>query len=174
MSDDHFTVDGTLIEAWASLKSFRPKKEKPSDRPTDGDSSNPTVDFRGEKRSNETHQSTTDPESRLMRKAKGKEAKLSYGAHALMENRDGLLVDLQVAPATGTAETEAAEAMLKRQARKRVKPQTLGGDKWYDKRGFVAMLRGRKITPHVAQNIERRGGSAIDGRTTRHIGYSLS
>ena len=174
MSDDHFTVDGTLIEAWASLKSFRPKREKPSDRPTDGGSSNLTVDFRGEKRSNETHQSTTDPESRLMRKAKGKEAKLSYGAHALMENRNGLLVDLQVTPATGMAETEAAGEMLKRQGRKRVKPKTLGGDKWYDKRGFVAMLRGRKITPHVAQNTERRGGSAIDGRTTRHIGYRLS
>jgi transposase len=174
MSDDHFTVDGTLIEAWASLKSFRPKGEKPSDRPTDGDPSNPTVDFRKEKRSNETHQSSTDPESRLMRKAKGKEAKLSFGAHALMENRHGLLVDLQVTPATGTAETEAAEAMLKRQVRRGIKPKTLGGDKGYDKRGFVSMLRSRKITPHVAQNIERRGGSAIDGRTARHVGYSLS
>ncbi len=112
MSDEHFTVDGTLIEAWASLKSFRPKGEKPSDRPTDGDPSNPTVDFHGEKRRNETHQSTTDPESRLMRKAKGKEAKLSFAAHALMENRNGLLVDLRVTPATGTAETEAAEWML--------------------------------------------------------------
>src|SRR5512139_3041955 len=174
MSDDHFTVDGTLIEAWASLKSFRPKGEKSLDRPTDGDPGNPTVDFRGEKRSNETHQSTTDPESRLMRKAKGKEAKLSFGAHALMENRNGLLVDLQVTLATGTAEVEAAEAMLKRQARKGIKPKTLGGDKWYDNRGFVSMLRGRKIIPHVAQNSERRGGSAIDGRTTRHVGYSLS
>jgi len=174
MSDDHFTVDGTLIEAWASLKSFRPRGEKLSDRPSDGDPSNPTIDFHGEKRSNATHQSTTDPESRLMRKAKGKEAKLSFGAHALMENRNGLLVDLQVTPATGTAETEAAEAMLKRQARKRIQPKTLGGDKGYDQRGFVAMLRSRKITPHVAQNSERRGGSAIDARTTRHIGYSLS
>lgn len=126
MSHNHFTVDGTLIDAWASMKSFRPKGEKPSDRPTDGDPSNPTVDFRGEKRRNETHQSTTDPESRLMRKAKGKEAKFSYGAHALMENRNGLLVDLQVTPATGTAETEAPEAMLKRQARKRIRPKTLG------------------------------------------------
>ena len=157
MSDDHFTVDGTLIEAWASLKSFRPKGEKASDRPSDGDPSNPTVDFHGEKRSNATHQSTTDPESRLMRKAKGKEAKLSFGAHALMENRNGLLLDLQVTAATGTAETEAAEAMLKRQVRKRIKPKTLGGDKGYDKREFVSMLRGRKITPHVAQNSERRG-----------------
>jgi transposase len=174
MSDDHFTVDGTLIEAWASMKSFRPKGEKPSDRPTDGDPGNPTVDFHGEKRSNATHQSTTDSESRLMRKAKGKEARLSFGAHALMENRNGLLVDLRVMPATGMAEPEAAEAMLKRQARKGVKPKTLGGDKWYDQRGFVSMLRARKITPHVAQNSERRGGSAIDGRTTRHVGYSLS
>ena len=124
MSDDHFTVDGTLIEAWASLKSFRPKGEKRSDRPTDGDPSNPTVDFHGEKRRNETHQSTTDPESRLMRKAKGKEAKLSFGTHVLMENRNGILVDLQVTPATGTAETEAAEAMLKRQARRRVNPSS--------------------------------------------------
>ena len=174
MSDEHFTVDGTLIEAWASLKRFRPEGEKPPDRPTDGDPSNPTVDFHGEKRRNETHQSATDPESRLMRKAKGKEAKLSFAAHALMENRNGLLVDLQVTPATGTAETEAAEAMLKRQARKRIQPKTLGADKWYDKRGLVSMLRSRKVTPHVAQNTERRGGSAIDGRTTRHIGYSLS
>ena len=145
MSDDPITVDGTLVEAWASLKSFRSKGEKPADRPTDGDRSNPTVDFRGEKRSNETHQSTTDPESRLMRKAKGKEAKLSYGAHALMENRNGLLMDLQVTQATGTAETEAAEEMFKRQARKQMKPKTLGADKWYDKRAFVAMLRRRRI-----------------------------
>jgi len=106
-----------------------------------------------------------------MQKAKGKEAKLSYGAHALMENRHGLLVDLKVIQATGAAEVEAAEAMLRRQAQKRVKPKTLGCDKAYDKRGFVAMLRGRKITPHVAQNIERRGGSAIDGQPTRHMGF---
>ena len=174
MSADHFTVDGTLIEAWASMKSFRPKEEKASDRPTDGDPGNPTVDFHGEKRSNKTHESTTDPESRLMRKSRGKEAKLSYGAHFLMENRNGLLMDLQITPATGTAEEEAAEAMLKRQARKRIRPRTLGADKGYDSKGFVSMLRGRKITPHVAQNTERRGGSAIDGRTTRHGGYEIS
>jgi len=112
MSDDHFTVDGTLIEAWASLKSFRPKGEVPPDYDDPG---NPTVDFHGEKRSNQTHESTTDPESRLMRKGKGKEAKLCYGAHALMENRNGLLVDVKVTKATKTAEAEAAEAMLKRQ-----------------------------------------------------------
>jgi len=174
MSDDHFTIDGSLIEAWASLKSFRPRGEKASDRPTDGDPGNPSVDFHGEKRKNETHQSTTDPESRLMRKGRGKEAKLSYGAHALMENRNGLLVDLDVTMATGTAEVEAAEAMLKRQARKGVRPRTLGGDKNYDQKGFVTLLRRRKITPHVAANVDRRGGSAIDGRTTRHRGYSLS
>lgn len=174
MSDDHFTVDGTLIEAWASLKSFRPKGEDPSDRPTDGDPGNPTVDFHGEKRSNKTHESTTDPESCLMRKAKGKEAKLSFGAQFLMENRNGMLVDIQITQATGTAEEEGAESMLKRQARKGIKPKTLGADKGYDTQEFVRMLRGRKITPHVAQNVKRRGGSAIDGRTTRHPGYTVS
>jgi transposase len=174
MSDDHFTVDGTLIEAWASMKSFRPKGESSSDRPTDGDQGNPTVDFRGEKRSNQTHSSTTDPESRLMRKGFGKEAKLCYAAHALMENRNGLLVDLKVSSATGKAEEETAQEMLKRQARRGVKPKTLGADKGYDRSDFVGVLRGRKITPHVAANTQRRGGSAIDGRTTRHQGYSLS
>lgn len=174
MSDDHFTVDGTLIEAWASLKSFRPKGEDKSQRPSDEDHGNPTVDFHGEKRSNKTHESTTDPESRLMRKGKGKEAKLSYGAHVLMENRNGLLVDFQVTQATGTAEEEAAEAMLKRQARKGIRPKTLGGDKGYDTGDFVGTLRRKKITPHVATNTKRRGGSAIDGRTTRHAGYAIS
>lgn len=174
MSDDHFTVDGTLIDAWASLKSFRHNDEAPTNRPSDGDSGNPTVDFHGEKRTNETHCSTTDPESLLMRKAKGKEAKLSYGAHALMENRHGLLVDLKVTAANRATEWEAAEDMLKRQARKGIKPKTLGGDKGYDTRGFVKTLRGRKITPHVAANTKRKGGSAIDGRTTRHAGYTVS
>lgn len=174
MSDEHFTVDGTLIEAWASLKSFRPKGEGPEDWPTDGDPSNPTVDFHGEKRSNQTHESKTDPESQLMRKGPGKEARLSFGAHALMENRHGLLVDLSVNRATGTAEEEGAEAILRRQARRGIKPRTLGADKGYDRRGFVSFLRSRKITPHVAQNLKRRGGSAIDGRTTRHPGYAVS
>ena len=173
MSDDHFTVDGTLIDAWASLKSFRKIEEEPKDSPPD-DPGNPTVDFHGEKRSNQTHQSKTDPESKLMRKSAGKEAKLSYSAHALMENRNGLLVDFQVASATRSSEWECAEEMLKRQARKRVKPKTLGGDKGYDTRGFVAKLRSRKITPHVAANTKRKGGSAIDGRTTRHAGYQVS
>ena len=174
MSDEHFTVDGSLIEAWASLKSFRPKGEGPTDRPTDGDPSNPTIDFHGEKRSNQSHESKTDPESRLMRKGLGKEAKLSFGAHALMENRNGLLVDLSVTFATGTSEVEAAQAMLQRQARKGIKPRTLGGDKGYDRRGFVSFLRSRKITPHIAQNLGRRGGSAIDGRTTQPKGYAVS
>ncbi len=174
MSDEHFTVDGTLIEAWASLKSFRPKGEDPDDRPTDGDPSNPTVNFRGEKRSNRTHESKTDPDSQLMRKGFGKEAKLSFGAHALMENRNGLLVDFSVTRATGTSEWEAAEAMLRRQARKGIKPRTLGGDKGYDRRRFVSFLRSRKIIPHIAQTLGRDGGSAIDGRTTRHTGYAAS
>lgn len=174
MSDEHFTVDGTLIEAWASLKSFRPKGEDPKDRPTDGDRSNPTVNFHGEKRSNETHESKTDPESRLLRKALGKEAKLSFVAHALMENRNGLLVDFSVTCATGTTECDAAEAMLRRQVSKGIKPQTLGGDKAYDRRKFVSFLRGGKITPHIAQGLARRGGSAIDRRTTRHPGYGVS
>jgi len=174
MSDDHFTVDGTLIDAWASLKSFRPKDESSSNRPADGDPGNPSVDFHGEKRSNETHQSTTDPESLLMRKSKGKEAKLSYGAHALMENRNGLLVDIMVTPANGTSEREAAEDMLKRQKRKGVKPKTLSGDKGYDTRDFVSKMRSKNITPHVAANTKRKGGSAIDGRTTRHTGYVIS
>jgi transposase len=175
LSDDHFTVDGSLIEACASLKSFRPKGEDPSDRPTtDDDPGHPTVNFRGEKRSNATHASTTDPEALLMRKGPGKEAKLSYGAHALMENRNGLLMDITVTPATGTSEREAACAMLKRQARKKIRPKSLGGDKGYDTHGFVTMLRGRKITPHVAANTNRRGGSAVDGRTTRHAGYTIS
>lgn len=174
MSDDHFTVDGTLIDAWASLKSFRPKGEDPSDCPTDGDKSNPTVDFRGEKRSNETHSSTTDPESRLMRKSFGDKAKLSYGAHALMENRNGLLVDIMVTRADRSSEWDACEDMLIRQKRKGIKPRTLGGDKGYDTNGFISMLRRRKITPHVSQNIQRKGGSAIDSRTTRHLGYTIS
>jgi transposase len=174
MSDDHFTVDGTLIDAWASLKSFRPKGEDPKDRPTDGDRGNPTIDFRGEKRSNKTHESTTDPESRLLRKSLGDKARLCFGAHALMENRHGLLLDLLVTPSVGVTEEEAALTLLKRQARRRIKPKTLGADKGYDTQDFVTALRSRKITPHVAANTERRGGSAIDGRTTRHETYKIS
>ena len=174
MSDDHFTVDGTLIEAWASLKSFRPKREDRSGDKDQGDPGNRWVDFHGEKRSNETHESKSDPESLLARRGSGKEAKLCYGAHALMENRNGLLVDLKISQATGTAEREAAEEMIKRQRRKGVRVKSLGADKNYDTHGFVNFLRGRKIVPHVAANTGRKGGSAIDGRTTRHQSYSIS
>lgn len=175
LSDDHFTVDGTLIEACARLKSFRPKGEDPSDRPTtDDDPGNPSVHFRGEKRLNKTHVSTTDPESRLVKKSAGKEAKLSFGAHALMENRNGFLIDITVTEATGDAEREAAKEMLTRQARKRVKPKTLGADKTYDTSDVVKAMRKRKTTPHVAANTERRGGSAIDGRTIRREGHIIS
>lgn len=170
MSDEHFTVDGTLIEAWASLKSFRPKREKAKDREPPDDPGNPTVNFHGEKRSNETHESTTDPEARLARK-KGKESKLSYSAHALMENRHGLLVDFQIDEANGFAErTNALEMMWEH-----VPPgATVGGDKAYDTGGFVQGSRFLNVTPHVAQTSDPRRSSAIDGRTTRHTGYSLS
>jgi transposase len=171
LSDEHFTVDGTLIEAWASLKSFK-KKEAEQETPPPEDPGNPTVDFHGEQRSNETHQSTTDPEARLFRKGPGKEAKLDYMGHVLMENRNGLAVQTELTQATGTAEREAAVAMVAAQA-----PDggvTLGGDKNYDTQGCVAALRVVGVTPHVAQNTTRRGGSAIDGRTTRHPGYDLS
>ena len=174
MSDDHFTVDGTLIEAWASLKSFRPKGEDRSGDKDRGDPGNRWVDFHGEKRSNETHESTTDPDSRLMRKGPGKESKLCYGAHALMENRNGLLVDLLISQATGSCEREVAKSMLKRQRRKGLRVKSLGGDKGYDTHDFVNFLRGRKIVPHVAANTQRKGGSAIDARTTRHASYSIS
>jgi transposase len=173
MSDEHFTVDGTLIEAWASLKSFRPKNEDPASKPPPDDSGNPSVDFHGEKRSNETHQSTTDPEARLARKGKGKEAKLAFSQHVLMENRNGLLADVQIAPATGTAERDSAIAMLDEcvPGDGRV---TLAGDKGYDTKDFIEQCRERNVTPHVAQNINERRGSAIDARTTRHVGYQVS
>ncbi|MBU4599611.1 MAG: IS5 family transposase [Proteobacteria bacterium] len=173
LSDDHFTVDGTLIDAWASLKSFRPKDEPPPDQDTLDDPGNPTVDFRGEKRSNRTHRSATDPESRLMRKGKGKEAKLSYCLNALMENRNGLLVDFRVAQATGTAERQTALAMLE-QSLPGSKRITLGADKGYDTWKFVTLCRILKVTPHVARNTGRKGGSSIDARTTRHEGYGIS
>jgi transposase len=166
LSDEHFTVDGTLIEAWASHKSFRPKDEKPGGREENGE-----VNFHGERRSNSTHQSTTDPEARLYKKSKGSEAKLSYLGHALMENRHGLLVKTQLTLAHGTAERDAALAMAKAIAGcQRV---TLGGDKNYDTRDFVHALRRLQVTPHVAQNTTHRS-SAIDGRTTRHAGYPIS
>jgi len=172
LSDEHFTVDGTLIEAAASLKSFRPRDGEPPDS-KDDDPGNPSVDFHGERRSNATHQSSTDPEARLLRKGKGKEAKLVFFAHALMENRNGLLVDFQVTKATGTAERDVVPGLLDEARERRFHPKTLGADKAYDTRDCVAAMRRRQVTPHVAQNTNRRS-SAIDGRTTRHPGYALS
>jgi transposase len=166
LSDEHFTVDGTLIEAWASHKSFRPKDEKPS-----VGAGNREVNFHGEVRSNDTHQSSTDPEARLYKKTKGSEAKLSYLGHGLMENRHGLLVKTRVTLAEGTAERDAALAMARQMAGG--KRLTFAGDKGYDTRDFVSKLRGMNITPHVAQNTTNRS-SAIDGRTTRHAGYAVS
>jgi transposase len=174
MSSDHFTVDGTLIEAWASMKSFRPKGEKPSDKPPPDDPGNPTVDFQGEKRSNETHQSTTDPEARLAKKSKGDKAKLAFSAHVLMENRHGLCADIRLVDATGTAEPEQALAMVQEQRRQGCQPKTLGGDKGYDTADLVDKLRAEGVTPHIAQNITTRRGSNLDDRTTRHEGYAIS
>ena len=166
LSDEHFTVDGTLIEAWAGQKSFKRRDKKDQS----GDSgSNPTVDFRGERRSNATHQSTTDPEARLYKKAKGHEAKLSYLGHLLMENRNGLVVNTHLSQAAGTAEREAAVLMLDEiPGSHRV---TLGGDKHYDVGEFIQELREMQVTPHVAK---KERGTALDGRTTRHPGYEVS
>ncbi len=172
LSDEHFTVDGTLIEAAASLKSFRPRDGEPPGTAED-DPGNRWVDFHGEKRSNATHQSTTDPEARLLRKSKGKEAKLVFMGHALMENRNGLLVDFQVSEATGTAERDAVPELLDRAKNRQFHPKTLGADKGYDTRDCVKDLRQRRVTPHVAQNTSGRR-STIDGRTTRHEGYRVS
>jgi transposase len=169
-SDEHFTVDGTLLEAWASAKSFQPKDKK--EPPEPDDPGNPTVDFRGEKRSNETHQSKTDPEALLARKGAGKESKLSYSGNLLVENRNGLIVDAEVFQANGTAERDAALVMLEQIPG--TKAVTVGGDKGFDTRDFVKECRHMGVVPHVAQNLARRGGSAIDGRTTRHAGYALS
>jgi transposase len=170
LSDDHFTVDGTLIEAWAGQKSFKRKDTVPPEPPPD-DPGNPSIDFRGERRTNATHASTTDPEARLYKKAKGQEAKLAYLGHVLMENRHGLVVDARVTQATGTAEREAALAMAEAiPGQQRV---TLGADKNYDTRDLVRELRELRVTPHVAQNATGRS-SAIDCRTTRHPGYAVS
>jgi transposase len=171
LSNEHFTVDGTLIEAWASLKSFKRKDRKPGGG--SDDAGNPTVNFHGERRSNATHQSTTDPEALMARKGKGKEAKLCYSTNALMENRNSLLIDFQVEPADGLAERRAAVAMTDERlaGSRRI---TLGGDKGYDTRNFVASCRALNITPHVAQNDMRPGGSALDARTTRYPGYAVS
>lgn len=172
LSDEHFTVDGTLVEAWASLKSFRRKDQENTKSEPPEDRGNPSVDFHGEKRSNETHESKTDCDARLARKGKGKEAKLSYNGNLLIENRNGLIVDAEVWEANGTAEREAALAMLEQMAGEQ--QITVGGDKNYDTKDFVTACRNLHVTPHVAQNDGRRGGSAIDGRTTRHAGYAIS
>lgn len=188
MSAEHFTVDGTLIEAWASLKSFKPKAEADTERQErnrrkakqrrvhrsrsrrGSDPSNPTIDFRGQKRRNDTHQSTTDPQARLMRKGNGKEAKLSFSAHALMENRHGMLVDLRIAEASGIAERRVALDMIDDNlpGEHRI---TLGADKGYHTRDFVRDCRDRNVTPHVANKAKH---SVLDRRTTRQLGYSIS
>jgi transposase len=168
-SDEHFTVDGTLIEAWASLKSFQRKGEK--QRPPD-DPGNPTVDFHGEDRSNQTHESTTDPDALLARKGNGKEAKLSYNGNLLVENRHGLILNTEVLQANGTAERDAALVMLEQIPG--IYRVTVGADKAYDTKDFVAECRNMQVTPHVAQNVNRCGGSAIDQRTARHAGYAIS
>lgn len=170
LSDEHFTVDGTLIEAWASQKSFQRKDDS-----DDEDGS----DFRGEKRTNETHESRTDPEARLYRKGNGQEAKLAYLGHVMIENRNGLIVDAMVTRADGTAERDAALLMTHARYRKRHRQGrrgafTVGADKAYDTRDFVTTLRSMNVRPHVAQNTKRSGGSAIDNRTTRHDSYSIS
>jgi transposase len=169
-SDEHFTVDGTLLEAWASVKSFQPKDKEGSPPPEDP--GNPTVNFRGEKRSNQTHQSKTDPDALLARKGAGKEAKLSYSGNLLVENRNGLIVSSRVWEATGIAERYAALEML--QEVPGIGRVTVGGDKGFDTADFVCECRNLRMTPHVAQNLGRRGGSAIDGRTTQHLGYRIS
>jgi transposase len=171
MSSEHFSVDGTLIEAWASMKSFRPK-DGSGDEPPSGSGRNVEVDFKGRKRSNETHASTTDPEARLYRKGAGMEAKLAFLGHALMENRSCLIVNACLTPADGQAERTAALAMIEPLA-DRPTSVTLGADKGYDARVFVNELRAMNVRPHVAQNTNGRG-SAIDGRTTRHVGYAIS
>ena len=201
LSEEHFSVDGTLVEAWASMKSFQPKTENDSEPPADDTGSeqdgnppqktaaelpaapaeaapasdpeagrNAEVDFHGQKRSNATHASVTDPEARLYRKGKGKEAKLCYMGHALMENRNGLVVDACLTEADGQAEREAALALIEPRA-DRPGRITLGADKGYDAEDFVNELRSLNVTPHVAAKAK---GSAIDGRTTRHTGYAVS
>ena len=178
LSDEHFTVDATLLEAWASLKSFRPKDEPPATPPDDP--GNPTVDFHGERRRNDTHQSTTDPDARLYRKGPGREAKLCYMGHVVMENRHGLVVRAHATLATGTAEVETAEDLVEQLAgdpdesdgtHAESRRRTVGADKGFDTEEFVGAMRDLNVTPHVAQKMM---GSAIDGRTTRHPGYATS
>ena len=166
MSDEHFTVDGTLIEAWASQKSFQRK---------DGGSDGDGRDFRGQSRKNDTHASTTDPDARLYRKSNNTEARLAYLGHLLIENRHGLIADAMATRADGYAEREAALQLMRAQQRHAPgRRRTVGADKAYDTSDFVAGARARGTTPHVTQNLTRPGGSAIDARTTRHEGYAMS
>jgi transposase len=170
LSDEHFTVDGTLLEAWASHKSFQPRDGDDEPPSTDG-GRNPTVDFRGQRRTNDTHQSRTDPDARLYKKARGRDARLGYLGHVLMEHRSGLIVNATVTPADGHGERDAALVMIEAvPGRHRV---TLAADKAYDTRDFVANLREMTVTPHIAQQTVGRR-SAIDARTTRHAGYEVS
>jgi transposase len=182
LSDDHFTVDGTLVEAWASQKSFQKRTETKRSSSDSDDPGNPTVNFRGEKRKNDTHQSTTDPEAMLYRKGPGKESKLSFMGHALVDNRHSHIVETAFTQATGKAERTSGVSMIKR-VKKRIARLTgrsvdhrvtLGGDKNYDTQEFVAELRAIRVTPHVAQNTSNNRSSAIDDRTTRHEGYVVS
>ena len=168
LSAEHFTVDGTLLEAWASLKSYRPRDDED---PPPGGGRNPEVDFRGQRRRSDTHVSSTDSEARLYKKAAGQASRLGYLGHVLTENRHGLVVDVELTEANGTAEREAALVMVGRSTGGRA---TLGADRGYDTRGFVAELRARGVTPHVACIDRRSGRSAVDGRTTRHPGYAAS
>lgn len=170
MSEDHFSVDGTLLEAWASLKSIQPIDPKDDDEPKPPGGSNPDVDFKGQKRSNETHRSVTDPDSRLARKGKGKEAKLCLSGNVLMENRNGLIVDAEVLLVEGNHEVDAALSFLADHA---PKDSTVGADKNYDCSDFVSGCRELRVTPHVARNQTNRS-SRIDGRTSRHPGYDVS
>jgi transposase len=169
-SDEHFSVDGTLIEAWASQKSFQRKDQTPSAPPDDP--GNPTVNFHGEERRNDTHESKTDPEARLARKSSGHESKLAYCGNLLIENRNGLVVDTELVQCSGTAERDAALQMAERIDG--VGRVTLAADKGYDTQNLVTEMRAMNVTPHVTQNLKRRGGSAIDARTTRHAGYQIS
>jgi hypothetical protein len=169
LSDEHFTVDGTLIEAWASMKSFQPKNPENSSKGGSGGSRNPEQDFHGEQRKNATHESKTDKEARLYKKSKGSESKLAYMGHVLMENRNGLAVDIEVTQANGKAERSAALRMASRLPGSR--RLTLGADKGYAASEFAAELREMNITPHISR---RKRGKAVDGRTTRHEGYAIS
>ena len=174
LSGEHFTVDGTLVEAWAGQKSFQRKRnsdDDPLNPPPVDKTSNPTINWHKEKRSNDTHQSLTDPSARLYKKTRGSEARLGYLGHVVTENRNGLVIDARLTQATGTAEREAAEEMLRNKPASR--RATLGADRAYDTRGFVTAMREMNVTPHVAQNDTNRR-SSIDGRTAHHDGYAIS